>query len=117
MRDKTIKGSARYVKIAYEQHHSPANSPERVSLLPIAPGVDFATAVALRRMATSTRATRLIFWRRKWCCFLFYMLDQRHHMLFATMLEHRHPYRRSQNANPESFGLDGLKTRLCGGAV
>ncbi|OUG69884.1 tyrosine-type recombinase/integrase [Klebsiella pneumoniae] len=33
------------------------NSPERVSLLPIAPGVDFATAVALRRMATSTGAT------------------------------------------------------------
>ncbi|MDP0970967.1 site-specific integrase, partial [Klebsiella pneumoniae] len=33
------------------------NSPERVSLLPIAPGVDFATAVALRRMAPSTGAT------------------------------------------------------------
>ena len=33
------------------------NSPERVSLLPIAPGVDFATAVALRRMATSTGVT------------------------------------------------------------
>ena len=30
------------------------NSPERVSLLPIAPGVDFATALSLRRMATST---------------------------------------------------------------
>lgn len=33
------------------------NSPERVSLLPIAPGVDFATALSLRRMATSTGAT------------------------------------------------------------
>ncbi|MGT7942922.1 hypothetical protein ACRWYE_25145, partial [Escherichia coli] len=28
------------------------NSPERVSLLPIAPGVDFATALSLRRMGT-----------------------------------------------------------------
>lgn len=30
---------------------------ERVSLMPNSPGVDFATAVALRRMATSIQAT------------------------------------------------------------
>ncbi|HBA8696272.1 TPA: site-specific integrase, partial [Escherichia coli] len=33
------------------------NSPERVSLLPIAPGGDFATALSLRRMPPPTGAT------------------------------------------------------------
>ena len=74
----------RYVKIADEQHHSPANSPERVSLLPIAPGVDFATAVALRRMATSTGAAGHLL-APEVAPLLWYMPDQRHHMLFATM--------------------------------
>ncbi|MEL9736785.1 site-specific integrase, partial [Escherichia coli] len=33
------------------------NSPERVSLLPIAPGVDLSTALPLRSMTTSMGAT------------------------------------------------------------
>ena len=61
------------------------NSPERVSLLPIAPGVDFATAVALRRMATSTGATPAYLLAPEVSAFLWYMPDQRHHMLFTTM--------------------------------
>ncbi|EIR2617852.1 site-specific integrase [Salmonella enterica subsp. enterica serovar Miami] len=61
------------------------NSPERISLLPIAPGVDFATAVALRRMATSTGATPAYLLAPEVSALLFYMPDQRHHMLFATM--------------------------------
>ena len=61
------------------------NSPERVSLLPIAPGVDFATAVALRRMATSTGATPAYLLAPEVSALLWYMPDQRHHMLFATM--------------------------------
>lgn len=61
------------------------NSPERVSLLPIAPGVDFATAVALRRMATSTGATPAYLLAPEVSALLYYMPDQRHHMLFATM--------------------------------
>lgn len=61
------------------------NSPERVSLLPIAPGVDFATTVALRRMATSTGATPAYLLAPEVSALLWYMPDQRHHMLFATM--------------------------------
>lgn len=62
------------------------NSPERVPLLPIAPGVDFATAVALRRMATSTGATPAYLLAPEVSALLYYyMPDQRHHMLLATM--------------------------------
>ncbi len=61
------------------------NSPERVSLLPIAPGVDFATALSLRRMATSTGATPAYLLAPEVSALLFYMPDQRHHMLFATL--------------------------------
>jgi len=61
------------------------NSPERVSLLPIVPGVNFATAVALRRMATSTGATPAYLLAPERSVLLYFMSDQRHHMLFATM--------------------------------
>ncbi|WP_447308628.1 tyrosine-type recombinase/integrase [Escherichia coli] len=68
--------------------------PERVSLLPIAPGGDFATAVA-----TSTGVTPA------------YLLapevsapDQRHHMLFATLWNTG-----MRMLTPESFDLDGAR--------
>ncbi len=62
------------------------NSPERVSLLPIAPGGgDFATALSLRRMATSTGATPAYLLASEVSALLFYMPDQRHHMLFAPL--------------------------------
>ncbi len=61
------------------------NSPERVSLLPNAPGVDFATAVALRGMATSTGATLAYLLTPEVSVLFWYMPDQRHHMLFTTM--------------------------------
>lgn len=53
--------------------------------MPISPGVDFATAVALRRMTTSTEAIPAYMLAPEVSALLFYMPDQRHHMLFATM--------------------------------
>lgn len=67
------------------------NSPERISLLPIAPGVDFATAVALRRMATSIGATPAYLLAPEVSAYARPAASHavRHHV------EHRHPYRRS----------------------
>jgi hypothetical protein len=81
------------------------NSPERVSLLPIPSGVDFATAVALRRMATSTGATPAYLLAPEASALLFYMPDQRHHMLFATIWN----IGEARTLTPESFDLDGLR--------
>ncbi len=89
------------------------NSPERVSLLPIAPGVDFATAVALRRMATSTGATPAYLLAPEVSALLWYMPDQRHHMLFATMWNTGIRIGEARTLTPESFDLDGLRP-LCG---
>ncbi|MBN0941612.1 site-specific integrase, partial [Pseudomonas aeruginosa] len=61
------------------------NSPERVSLLPIAPGVDFATAVALRRMATSTGATPAYLLAPEVSALLHYVPDLHRKMLLATL--------------------------------
>ena len=85
------------------------NSPERVSLLPIAPGVDFATAVALRRMATSTGATPAYLLAPEVSALLWYMPDQRHHMLFATMWNTGIRIGEARTLPPESFDLDGLR--------
>ncbi|EPC5168341.1 tyrosine-type recombinase/integrase, partial [Salmonella enterica] len=85
------------------------NSPERVSLLPIAPGVDFATAVALRRMATSTGATPAYLLAPEVSALLYYMPDQRHHMLFATMWNTGIRIGEARMLTPESFDLDGLR--------
>ncbi|ELY0756088.1 TPA: phage integrase family protein [Escherichia coli] len=81
------------------------NSPERVSLLPIAPGEDFATALSLRRMATSTGVTTAylqapevrpfssIYWTSVTiCCLLLSGIPECSWML-----------------TPESFDLDGLR--------
>ncbi|OKW42154.1 hypothetical protein AWP77_04070 [Escherichia coli] len=79
------------------------NSPERVSLLPIAPGVDFATALSLRRMATSTGATPAYLLAPEVSALLFYMPDQRHHMLFATMWNTGIRIGEARTLTPESF--------------
>ncbi len=82
------------------------NSPERVSLFP-APGVDFATALSLRRMATSTGAAPAYLLAPEVSALLFYMPDQRHHMLFATL-----EYRNAcwlRMLTPESFDLNGVR--------
>ena len=91
------------------------NSPERVSLLPIAPGVDFATAVALRRMATSTGATPAYLLAPEVSALLWYMPDQRHHMLFATMWNTGIRIGEARTLTPESF--DRMVCGLCAGAV
>lgn len=61
------------------------NSPERVSLLPIALVGGFCNSALLRRMATSTGATPAYLLAPEVSALLFYMPDQRHHMLFATL--------------------------------
>lgn len=48
-------------------------------------GGDFATALSLRRMATSTGATPAYLLASEVSALLFYMPDQRHHMLFAPL--------------------------------
>jgi integrase len=85
------------------------NSPERVSLLPIAPGVDFPTAVALRRMATSTGATPTYLLAPEISALLFYMPDHRHLMLFSTMWNTGVRIGEARALTPESFELDGLR--------
>lgn len=61
------------------------NSPERVSLLPIAPGVDFATALAMRRLAKANGVTPAYLLAPEVSALLFYMPDLRHYMLFSTL--------------------------------
>lgn len=85
------------------------NSPERVSLLPIAPGGDFATALSLRRMATSTGATPAYLLAPEVSALLFYMPDQRHHMLFATLWNTGMRIGEARMLTPESFDLDGVR--------
>ncbi len=51
---------------------------------PLCRGVDFATRLLLRRMA-STGATPAYLLAPEVSALLFYMPDQRHHMLFATL--------------------------------
>lgn len=77
--------------------------------MPIAPGVEFATAVALRRMATSTDATPAYLLAPEVRALLFYMPDQRHHMLFATMWNTGIRIGEARTLTPESFELDGLR--------
>lgn len=84
-------------------------SPERISLLPIAPGVDFATAVALRRMATLTGATPAYLLAPEVSALLFYMPDLRHYMLFSTFWNTGVRIGESRTLTPESFDLDGLR--------
>ncbi|CZX76041.1 integrase family protein [Enterobacter kobei] len=52
--------------------------------MPIAHGVDFATAVALSRMATLTGAPLAYLLASEVKALLFYMPDLRHYMMFST---------------------------------
>lgn len=72
------------------------NSPERVSLQPIASGVDFATAVALRRKATSTGATPAYLLAPE---ALLYARSAAPYA-FCDNVEYRYPYRRGQDPGP-----------------
>lgn len=83
------------------------NSPERVSLLPIAPGVDFATALAMRRLATANGVTPAYLLAPKVSALLFYMPDLRHYMLFSTFWNTGVRIGESRTLTPESFDLDG----------
>jgi hypothetical protein len=75
----------------------------------IAPGVDFATTVALRRMATSTGVTPAYLLAPEVSALLFYMPEQRHHMLFATMWNTDMRIGEEKTLTPESFDMDGLR--------
>ena len=79
--------------------HPLQNPPERVSLLPIAPGVNFATALSLRRMATSSGATPAYLLAPEVSALLFYMPDQRLPYAVCHPLEYRNAYWRSPDAD------------------
>lgn len=85
------------------------NEPERVSLMPISQGVDFATSVALRRMATSTEATPAYLLAPEVSVLLFYMPDQRHHMLFTAMWNTGIHTGEVRTLTPGLIDLDGLR--------
>lgn len=83
------------------------NSPERAGVLSIAPGVDFATAVALRRMATATGATPCYLLAPEVSALLHYMPDRKHHFLFSTLWNTGARIGEACSLTPESFVLDG----------
>jgi len=83
------------------------NSPERTSRLSIAPGVDFATAVALRRMATSNGKTPFYLLSPEVSALLHYIPDRRHHFLFSTLWNTGARIGEACSMQPESFVLDG----------
>jgi len=83
------------------------NSPERTSALSIAPGVDFATAIALRRMATSNGVTPFYLLAPEVSALLHYMPDRRHHFLFSTLWNTGARIGEACSLQPESFVLDG----------
>ncbi len=72
-------------------------------------GVDFATALSLRRMATSTGATPAYLLAPEVSALLFYMPDQRHHMLFATLWNTGMRIGEARMLTPESFDLNGVR--------
>ncbi len=77
--------------------------------MPIAHGVDFATAVALRRMATLTVAPLAYLLASEVKALLFYMPDLRHHMLFSTFCNTDVRIGESRTLTPKSVDLDGLR--------
>lgn len=60
-------------------------------------------------MATSTGATPAYLLAPEVSALLWYMPDQRHHMLFATMWNTGSRIGESRTLTPESFDLDGLR--------
>lgn len=83
------------------------NSPERVTALSFAPGADFATAVALRRMATANGVTPFYLLAPEVSALLYYMPDRRHHFLFSTLWNTGARIGEACTLTPESFELDG----------
>jgi len=83
------------------------NSPERVTALAFAPGADFATAVALRRMATANGATPFYLLAPEVNALLHYMPDRKHHLLFSTLWNTGARIGEACSLTPESFVLDG----------
>ncbi|SSG00876.1 site-specific recombinase, phage integrase family [Klebsiella pneumoniae] len=60
-------------------------------------------------MATSTGATPAYLLAPEVSALLWYMPDQRHHMLFATMWNTGSRIGEARTLTPESFDLDGLR--------
>lgn len=83
------------------------NSPERVSAISIAPGVDFATAVALRRLATASGVTPAYLLAPEVAALLHYMPDRRHHFLFSTLWNTGARIGEACSLTTESFVTDG----------
>ncbi|NIG21253.1 site-specific integrase [Pantoea sp. Al-1710] len=83
------------------------NSPERVTTLAFAPGTDFATAVALRRMATANGTTPFYLLAPEIAALLHYMPDRRHHFLFSTLWNTGARIGEACSLTPESFVIDG----------
>ena len=77
--------------------------------MPIAHGIDFATAVALIRMATLTGTTLAYLLASEVKALLFHMPDLRHYMLFSTVWKTVVQIGESRMLTPESFDLDGLR--------
>ncbi|VAV80913.1 Uncharacterised protein (plasmid) [Enterobacter hormaechei] len=77
--------------------------------MPIAHGVDFETAVALRRMGTFTGTTLVYLFSSEVKALLFYMSVLRHYMLFFTFWNTGVRIGESRTLTPESFDLDGLR--------
>lgn len=83
------------------------NSPERVTALSFAPGADFATAVAMRRMATANGVTPFYLLAPEVSALLYYMPDRRHHFLFITLWNTGARIGEACSLTPKSFVLDG----------
>ena len=65
--------------------HSPAEFTRTRFVIAHRPGVDFATAVAMRRLATANGVTPAYLLAPEVSALLFYMPDLRHYMLFSTL--------------------------------
>lgn len=79
----------------------------RVTALSFAPGADFATAVALRRMATANGVTPFYLLAPEIAALLHYMPDRRHHFFFNTLWNTGARIGEGCTLTPESFVIDG----------
>ncbi|BFT83874.1 tyrosine-type recombinase/integrase (plasmid) [Enterobacter pseudoroggenkampii] len=89
--------------------HSPAEFTRTRFVIAHRPGVDFATAVAMRRLATANGVTPAYLLAPEVSALLFYMPDLRHYMLFSTFWNTGVRIGESRTLTPESFDLDGLR--------
>ena len=79
----------------------------RVTALSFAPGANFATAVALRRMATANGVTPFYLLAPEIAALLHYMPDRRHHFFFNTLWNTGARIGEGCTLIPESFIIDG----------